>query len=119
MQVENFTNFIMLTNEKAAFDHISASDRRVMAVECDSSKRSDHEYMKMLWGLCSCPHTARLFWRYLMHVSLEDFNPAKLPVTNLKKEMIQKNRSNEVAFVQYLACGSFAGLEETQTTTVS
>lgn len=53
-----------------------------------------------------------------MHTDLTSFNPAQFPVTDLRVEMIQKNRSNEVAFLQYLTCIAAANLRENDTVKV-
>ena len=92
--VDNFTNFVMLSNNHNAV----MPGRRVFALHC-SEKPMPREYFDNLGACCENDEAIKHFFHYLVNKDLGGFNPASFPESRHNKTQAVFNMPAPVKFL--------------------
>ena len=83
--LRNFARFVFSTNNPRAIK-CGVTDRRWVAVECDSTRCNDKSYFQPLQNVLN-DVSARLIYDFLIDRDISEWDPAIRPVTALYKEL--------------------------------
>lgn len=87
IQERSYHRFIFTTNNVHTL-RISNEDRRILVVAVSNSKIGDHEYFQQLSNEMDSPDNIKKLFDYLMAYDLSEFNFRKVPITQLKRDMV-------------------------------
>lgn len=117
INVDDYSNFVFLSNFKNFLNVEGKNDRRYLIQECSSKYMGDVKYFNELYrdmgrdplnGVLSKEDKKRAdiigrhFFHFLMHRDLSNFDKTKIPQTNILKEMKTDSTPTIVSFVYKL-----------------
>jgi hypothetical protein len=100
----NFTKFIINTNWKNCYD-VEPSDRRAQMNECDCSHVGDFDYYARLSKDILNDTVGKKYFNWLAQMDLSDFNPWKIPMTQMKAELKVSQMSHALRHVKEVVEG--------------
>ena len=98
-QIKDYCAYVFLTNN-FNFMRIKTGDMRYCPCQMDESKIGKFEYFDKL-AKCMTDN-ASLFFNYLANLDLSDFRVTKIPMTDMKKQLIEDNLSPPLKFIQHM-----------------
>ena len=96
--VQNVVNLILISNNFAPVN-VEEGDRRYMMTECSDKYKGDFDYFEKLVNGFDESFYEHLL-TYFMNKDISDFNPRRIPMTNIKREVIESKKSCYRLFVE-------------------
>ncbi len=97
--IHDYNSFVFLTNN-FNFLKVKVGNKRLVICKMDDEKIGDVEYFN---NLAECmKDNKKLFFNYLANLDLSKFIVTKLPMTEMKRQLIQDNLSAPLKFIQFL-----------------
>lgn len=90
--VDNHSKFIITTNNKNVVPILSEKERRFMFVELSNNKALDKEYFDNLYDKSMTKYHLIKFYDMLMEIDLSKFDKNKIPMTQIKRDIIADSR---------------------------
>ena len=78
---------------------LDADDRRYFCLEISANKKNNDEYFAPLVDGLTNEKTQQDFFNYLANYDISDFHPQRPPMTNMKREMLEIQIPNIIAFM--------------------
>ena len=95
-KIPNYTRYIFCSNHKESL-FIEAGDRRFLCLEVSSKHKGDFEYFDSLKQAMN-QDSANAFFKYCLEYKLQGLNVRKIPLTNLKSDMIKNCSTSSEQF---------------------
>ena len=100
LDVKNLLNFAILTNNLYSL-HLEQSDRRYLCLNISDKYLRNEEYFTKLRLDCFNQNAANHFYTYICSLT-STVNLRDIPMTDLKKEIIDHSKPNPVRFLEYV-----------------
>lgn len=98
LQIDNINNFVFTTNNSFSIK-IEENDRRYNPLEVSDKYMGNHDYfdnfLEVLNNETAGNHILTFFLQYKDLIDVR-----KIPMTDLKKDMIRKSKSNSIRFIE-------------------
>jgi hypothetical protein len=112
IQIDNHCNFMGTTNNSFVAK-LEQGDRRYACFTTNNEKVGDDEYFDKLVSQLESEESANHFLTYLSQMKDEDIvNLRKIPLTELRKEMMAASKSNVETFIEELLEGDMIDNKE-------
>lgn len=98
IDVDNYLNFIFLTNKTAI--KVDDDDRRYCVLDVSIEKKGDFNYFNELGKYVKNDEVALAFYRYCHEYINDEFDPRDIPETNSKNELIIDNLINVLVCIK-------------------
>ena len=96
--VQNVVNLILISNNFAPVN-VEEGDRRYVMTECSDKYKGDFEYFEKLVKGFDDEFYEHLL-SYFMNKDTSDFNPRRISMTNIKREVIESKKSYYRLYVE-------------------
>lgn len=96
--VQNVVNLILVSNNFAPVN-VEEGDRRYVMTECSDRYKGDFDYFDKLVKSFDTAFYEHLL-TFFMNKDISEFNPRKMPMTKIKKEVIESKKSCYKLFVE-------------------
>ena len=101
-QVNNISSIIINSNHKNSL-HLSATDRRFFCLDVSEEYVGNYEYFENFRKICYNQDFADALYTYFINYDEKKLvNVYNVPITNLKKEIIEVSISNSIRFINQL-----------------
>lgn len=98
--VENISSWILMSNHDDIL-YLEKGDRRYFCLKVDPVYKGNRDHFKRVADQCFNDECGNMFYSYLMSLQDSDvIHPADLPMTSLKREMIENSASPIERFVK-------------------
>lgn len=90
ISLHNFAHFVFTSNNRNSLS-IGTSDRRLVAVECDSSHRKNYRYFEEVAEMMNRNEVISAFYKFLKQYDISEWRPSRRPFTNYYRELQEAN----------------------------
>lgn len=88
IMIADYMSMVAFSNEDD-FLKVETGDRRYAVQTTSDARLGDHEYFDRLRALINDQHTTNAYITFLQDVDLRDFNPAELPQTQTRTDLMR------------------------------
>lgn len=99
--LDDYREIMILTNN---FDTVKLdnNDRRFCCVNVSNIKKNNNEYFNKYYDFIDNPDKMIHLYHYLINKNIDNYDPRKIIITDIKNEMILDHEDGIITFVKYI-----------------